>query len=170
MNGRGSLFDTSVWIALAFDAHPLHAPAEAVVLAASPAQPALFCRVTQQSVLRLLTTAAIAKQFGVPAATNHQALAIVDGFMASPSVAYINEPPNVFPRWRALADLPTASPKRWMDAYLAAFAIEAGLVFVTADQAFTSFTGLNPTVLLVPAPPVAASPPVPPGQGGGATP
>jgi predicted nucleic acid-binding protein len=162
----------SVWIALAFDSHPLHATAEAAFLAASPAQPALFCRATQLSVLRLLTTAVIAKRFGVAAATNHQALAIIDGFMAPHSVAFVDEPANVFSRWRMLAFLPTASPKRWMDAYLAAFAIEAGLGFVTGDKDFAAFPGLNPTILVVPAPPVPASPPAPPspGQGGGATP
>ena len=71
-------------LALAFSAHPLHASAQTAFLAASPADPALFCRATQQSVLRLFSTPAIAKAYGVPAITNHEALGILDGFLASP--------------------------------------------------------------------------------------
>ena len=166
MSGPGFLFDTSVWLALAFTTHPLHGPAEAAFVAASPARPAVLCRATQQSVLRLLTTASMARQFGVPPATNREALSLLDNWSGSASVAYREEPPSVFPRWRTLADLTSASPKRWMDAYLAAFAIEAGLDFVTGDGAFATFPGLNPTVLVPPKP--AGQQPA--GQGGGSPP
>jgi predicted nucleic acid-binding protein len=77
LNAPGSLFDTSVWIALSFAAHPLHAPARAAFLAASPANRALFCRATQQSVHRILSTPAIVKAYGVPT-HNRDALAILD--------------------------------------------------------------------------------------------
>lgn len=166
MSGPGFLFDTSVWLGLAFTTHPLHAPAEAAFVAASAAKPAAFCRATQQSVLRLLTTASMVGPFGVPPATNHEALSILDNWLGSASVAYREETPGLFPRWRALADLTSASPKRWMDAYLAAFAIEAGLDFVTGDGAFAAFPGLNPTVLVPPAP----AGPQPAGRGGGSPP
>jgi toxin-antitoxin system PIN domain toxin len=165
LGGRGSLYDTSVWIALAFSAHPLHAPAKAAFLAASPAQPALFCRATQQSALRLLSTPAIATAYGVPALSNHDALAVLAGFMASPSVGFVDEPANVFPRWQALADLPTPSPKRWMDAYLAAFALAAALPFVTGDSDFNAFAGLSPTVLVAPVSSTPATPASPPAGG-----
>ncbi len=69
--------------------------------------------------------------------------------MARPSVGFIDEPPNVVPSWRAFADLATSSPKRWMDAYLAAFSTEAGLQFVTADKDFAVFPGLNPNILTI---------------------
>jgi predicted nucleic acid-binding protein len=39
-----------------------------------------------------------------------------------------------------------------MDAYLAAFAMESGLKYVTSDGAFASFAGLNPLILTVAAP------------------
>ena len=156
MNGPGFRFDTNVWIGLAFAAHPLHTAATAAFLATSPARPALFCRATQQSVLRLLTTAKVVQAFGVPALTSRAALAILDGFMASPSVPFLAEPRDLFARWRTFADLPSASPKRWMDAYLAAFAVEAGLGFVTADKDFAAFPGLDLTLLSL-----AASAPAP---------
>jgi toxin-antitoxin system PIN domain toxin len=158
LNAPGSLFDTSVWIALSFAAHPLHPPARAAFLAASPANRAFFCRATQQSVLRILSTPAIVKAYGVPTPTNRDALAILDRLMAYPSVGFVEEPPNIVPRWRAFADLPSPSPKRWMDAYLAAFAFEAGLTLVTGDADFKAFPGLNPTVLIAPPPPAVQGP------------
>jgi predicted nucleic acid-binding protein len=82
--------------------------------------------------------------------------------MALPQVKYLDEPPGLVPRWRALAELPTASPKRWMDAYLGAFALEAKIGVVTTDGAFQAFAGLNPTLLTPAAPALPAG-----GQGAG---
>jgi toxin-antitoxin system PIN domain toxin len=158
LSGPGSLFDSNVWVALAFAAHPLHAPARDAYLAASPQSPALFCRATQQSVLRLLTTDAVVKPFGVPTPTNHDALTILDAWMASPNVTFVDEPANLFTRWKTLSDLPTPSPKRWMDAYLAAFAMEANVALVSTDGVFGTFPGLNASVLTVPPSPASPSP------------
>lgn len=41
----------------------------------------------------------------------------------------------------------TASPKLWMDAWLAAFAIQSGCQFVTIDRSFAKFDGLNALIL-----------------------
>ena len=62
-----------------------------------------------------------------------------------PQVAWREEPPGVFGLWCTLAALDSASPKVWMDAYLAAFAIAGGLRMVTLDQDFKNFVpqGLN---------------------------
>ena len=49
--------------------------------------------------------------------------------------------------WRRLATRDLASPKLWMDAYLAAFAIAADVELVTTDKAFGRFEGLKVTVL-----------------------
>lgn len=38
-----------------------------------------------------------------------------------------------------LVDTPSASPKVWMDAYLAAFAIRTGLPFASLDADFRRF-------------------------------
>ena len=47
--------------------------------------------------------------------------------------------------WPSLAGRATASPKVWMDAYLAAFAIKGDLTLVTLDRDFCSYEkeGLN---------------------------
>jgi uncharacterized protein len=146
LSGPAYLFDTNIWLALIFKAHPFHAHAQAAFLTATSDRPALFCRSTQQSVVRLLTTPKLLQVYGA-AVTNHDAIEIVGNYLAKPSVAFAPEPESIYPRWTALADLPTASPKRWMDAYLAAFAIEAGLQLITTDGGFKIFPGLQPSVL-----------------------
>jgi uncharacterized protein len=57
------------------------------------------------------------------------------------------EPQGVEARWVQLAARPTASPRLWMDAYLAAFAQAAGCRLVTPDRAFRQFDGLDLTLL-----------------------
>lgn len=46
-------------------------------------------------------------------------------------------------KWFALARLASPAPKRWMDAYLAAFAMCAGMRFVTFDAGFEQFVPLG---------------------------
>ena len=46
---------------------------------------------------------------------------------------------TLVPLWHRLAARDTASPKVWMDAYLAAFAMNARLRLVTLDQDFKAF-------------------------------
>ena len=176
MAARGYLFDVNVWLALALAHHPFHAQAAAAFLAASPERRAHFCWATRLAVLRLLTTASVFKPAGLLPLTNKQALAVLDGWTASPVVASVVEQASVWTRWRTYADLPTASPKRWMDAYLAAVSLEHGLQFVTTDGAFASYAGLDAVILVDAATattPLESAPPrVAPstGEGGGSGP
>ena len=52
--------------------------------------------------------------------------------------------------WRNLSSRVTASPKLWMDAYLAAFAIQANCESVTFDAGFRQFAGLRLELLAIP--------------------
>jgi predicted nucleic acid-binding protein len=81
--------------------------------------------------------------------TNEDALALFDRFMQSPLVTYREEPAGLLPLWRPLAGKSAPAPRLWMDAYLAAFAIAAGLRVVTLDNDFASFeqAGSELTVL-----------------------
>jgi toxin-antitoxin system PIN domain toxin len=141
----GYLFDTSAWLAATFERHPSYSVARRALQHTTPSQPAVFCRATQQSFLRLLSTAVLAKTYGVPPLTNRDALAVLDALQALPQVALRDEAPGVFALWCQLAGADTASPKVWMDAYLAAFAIAGGLKLVSLDRDFKNFMpqGLN---------------------------
>jgi predicted nucleic acid-binding protein len=54
-------------------------------------------------------------------------------------VDVIDEPPELARHWRQLGAIEQSAPKRWMDAYLAAFAMAAGVLLVSLDQDFSHF-------------------------------
>lgn len=149
MSPTAFLFDTNLWLALTLVRHPFHAAAQAVYVSTNPAQPAVFCRATQNSFLRLLTTPAMMQPFGA-ALNNRDASAVLNDYLSKPNITFLQEPADVFPTWMHLAALTTASPKRWMDAYLAAFALKGNLQFVTTDKDFARFSGLQPITLPAP--------------------
>jgi toxin-antitoxin system PIN domain toxin len=107
--------------------------------------PACFCRATEQSILRLLSTAAIQTTYGSPLITNEDAIRLLNEWQSGPNVTFVEEPAGTRELWLRFADRNTASPKLWMDAYLAAFAISGDFRFVTNDKAFRQFEsqGLN---------------------------
>ena len=135
----GSLLDTNVWIAAIFTTHPFHESARQVLQEATPADPAVFCRSTQQNFLRLASTPTLLKAYGAEGLTNRDALLTLGGLLALPQVCEREEPPGLLALWHRLASRDTASPKVWMDAYLGAFAIAAGLRMVSLDQDFKNF-------------------------------
>ena len=143
----GSLFDTNIWIAAIFPTHPFHPLAQQALQQATSAEPAVFCRATQQSFLRLASTPTLLKAYGAEGMTNRDALVALDALQALPQVCTREESPGVFALWRALAVAETASPKIWMDAYLAAFAVSGGMRLMTLDGDFRRFVpnglGLN---------------------------
>ena len=136
-----SLLDVNVWVAAAFAAHPAHHSAQTVLIRATPAAPALICRATQQSFLRLVSTPAIFTAYQAAAITNQDALAALEAFQALPQVDLVDEPIGMEGLWWRLAGLAVAAPKRWMDAYLAAFAISSATRMVTLDHDFCQFLG-----------------------------
>ncbi len=135
----GLLFDTNVWIAAIFTTHPLHQPARSVLHDATAAAPAVFCRSTQQSFLRLVSTPALLRAYGAEGLTNRDALIALGALLALPQVCVREEPPGVLTLWHGMASRDTAAPKVWMDAYLAAFAIAGALHMVTLDHDFRNF-------------------------------
>lgn len=74
----GLLFDTNVWIAVLFDSHLFHRQAQQLLLESTLAAPAVFCRSTQQSLLRLTSTSALLKVYGAERFTNNDALAALN--------------------------------------------------------------------------------------------
>jgi toxin-antitoxin system PIN domain toxin len=135
-----SLFDTNLWLALTFPKHQLRERALEYLVAATEDDPAAFCVATRNSWLRLATTPTLHRAYEFATITNRDALTLWEKWIAKPYVTFIEiDPPGAQSLALLLADLPTASPKRWMDAYLAAFAISGNLRFVTADKDFRQF-------------------------------
>ena len=135
----GSLVDTNVWIGAIFASHPFHRQARQFLDEATPANPAVFCRATQQSFLRVASTPAVLKTYGAQGLTNRDALVALNALLALAQVGEREEPPGVVAHWHRLAARDTASPKVWMDAYLAAFALGGGLRLVSLDHDFKGF-------------------------------
>ena len=137
-----------MWIAVTVEQHLHHALAAAWFEALGETDGAVFCRATRITFLRLLTQK-IAPDF-VPLSNNEAWLAL-DQLTSDEATGFAAEPEGLDHIWRQLSELATASPKRWMDAYLAAFAIAAGMRLVTFDSDFRNFEshGLD-LILLVP--------------------
>ncbi len=138
-----ALCDVSVWIALTVQPHLHHEKVRQWFEDVEPESGVLFCRATQQSFLRLVTTEQMMALHGMPARANEDALAAYDGLIADYRVGFCEEPTGLDARWREYASRPAASPKLWMDAYLAAFARAGGYQLVTTDKAFRQFRGLD---------------------------
>ena len=107
----------------------------------------LFCRSTQQSFLRLVTTRAVLAPYGIPPLSNKAAWSAYEGFLADERISWVAEPRGLDSYWKKWAGGSKASPKLWMDAYLAAFAMAGGYQLVTTDHAFKQFKGLDLLVL-----------------------
>jgi toxin-antitoxin system PIN domain toxin len=133
MNTLNSL-DANVWLALLWGRH-IHSEKALEWFEKSPEEKFFFCRFTQLTVLRLLTSAAV---MGSDVRKMSEAWDLWDKVRADDRVAYLSEPEAIEPELRRQSRLGTFSPKVWADAYLLAFATVAGLKLVTFDRALRS--------------------------------
>ena len=139
-----NLCDVNVWLALTLSGHAHAAAARRWFGQVAVPGSVLFCRVTQQAYLRLLTNAAVLAPYGNPPLSNREAWAAYEALLADDRVMLrADEPPGIEARWKELTLRDTASTKLWMDAYLAAFSIAAGYRMVTTDAAFCQFPRLD---------------------------
>jgi len=142
------LCDNNVWLALALSGHHHHRPARAWLRTVQTPATVCFCRATQQAFLRLLTNASVLRPYGNPPLTNRQAWRAYGDLLTDDRIVFhADEPAGLEARWQRLALRDTASPKLWMDAYLAAFATAGGYELVTTDGAFRQFAGLSLTLI-----------------------
>lgn len=125
--------DINVWVALTHSGHVHHDIARDWFNSLPHGVRFHFCRLTQLGFLRLLTADVV---MGDDVVNQREAWAIYDQWMEDERVGFLEEPPGLERRFRALARLKTASPKVWGDAYLTAFADTAQLTIVTFDRAF----------------------------------
>jgi len=142
------LVDSNVWIALSIKDHVHHPAVDAWFGSIAEVASLHFCRMTQLSFLKLATTASVFAPYGDPPATNMEAWRGFETLLADDRIAFLDREPRGFDaRWREYSARDSASPKLWMDAYLAAFATAGGYQLVTTDAAFTQFPGLDLLVL-----------------------
>jgi toxin-antitoxin system PIN domain toxin len=142
------LCDSNVWVALALSKHAHHSAAREWLDSVRAPASAVFCRATQQAFLRLLTNASVLGAFGNAPLTNRQAWDAYEALLADDRVGFrVEEPAGLDVHWKRFALRGTASPKLWMDAYLAAFAVAGGYRLVTNDRAFSQFRGLEVELL-----------------------
>lgn len=142
------LCDSNVWLALALSAHVHQGVAREWLDRVADPRSVLFCRATQQTLLRLLTNPSVLAPYGNPPLSNTGAWAAYEAFLEDDRIAFrAEEPAGLESLWKDFGQRNTASPKLWMDAYLAAFALDAGLRLVTTDGAFRQFSGLDCLIL-----------------------
>jgi len=85
----------------------------------------------------------MAKPYGALPLNNAEAWDLYERFVADGRIKLVDEPSGLEGHWKTLAARKTSSPKVWMAAYLAAFAIAGGYQFVTTDRGFAQYAGLN---------------------------
>lgn len=138
------LCDTNVWLSLVILRHEHHSTSLAWLGAIDEPGSLIFCRSTQQSFLRLLTTAAVFSRYGLRPLTNRESWATYEALTGDDRIVFrTGEPAGIEGEWRTFATRTTASPNLWMDAYLAAFAVAGGFRLVTTDAGFRQFRGLD---------------------------
>jgi toxin-antitoxin system PIN domain toxin len=143
-----TLCDSNVWLALALSKHVHHTAAREWLETVEEPASVFFCRPTQQAFLRLLTNASVLAPYGNPPLTNREAWSAYEAFLSDDRIAFqANEPVGAEPLWKQLAVRGTASPKLWVNAYLAAFALAGRYSMVTTDAAFRQFRGLDLLIL-----------------------
>ena len=142
------LCDVNTWLALTLGPHVHHSAARRWLETVDDPASVLFCRATQQSYLRLLTTRSVLAPYGFEPLTNRRAWAAFDALFGDDRISFRrDEPERLDSFWREYSSRASASPRVWMDAYLAAFARAAGCTLVTLDAGFRQFAGLDVVVL-----------------------
>jgi uncharacterized protein len=127
--------DVNVWVALSYEGHIHHKPALTWFQSVDDQARLCFCRITQISFLRLLTTQAI---MGAEVLSQAAAWNAYDQWREDGRVIFVDEPVALESNFRTLSRAAHPSPKDWADSYLAAFAVSSGFRLVTFDQAFRS--------------------------------
>jgi uncharacterized protein len=129
-----NFLDANVWLALLWSRH-VHSERAGAWFERCSEEKFFFCRITQITVLRLLTTPMV---MGSDVKTMSEAWALWDKVCADDRIALLAEPEAIEPEFRRISALRSSSPKVWADAYLVAFAAVAGLKLVTFDRGLRS--------------------------------
>jgi uncharacterized protein len=132
------LVDVGVWLAATWGRHAQHRIARQWFDEQS--DDLLLCRITQMSLLRLISNPAI---MGEDAVTRSEAWRIIDQFWSDNRVLWAEEPDHLEAVFRAISARSDNSHQLWTDDYLAAFAQASGASLATLD---TKLKGRYPSV------------------------
>ncbi len=85
--------------------------------------------------------------YNLPPLNNVEAWTVYNQLSEKQRCRLSQEPDNIESHWRRFAERKSASPKLWMDAYLAAFAAAGGHTLLTIDKAFLQFEQIDVIIL-----------------------
>lgn len=139
-----ALADVSWLLPLCHGGHEHHKPALAWLESLPVEGRITICRAAQLGLLRLLNNPAV---MGSDALDGDQLWRLNDQLLGDSRFSFESEPPALEHGLRRLTQDVRHSPKLWQDAYLAAFAVAAGLQLVTFDKGFRKFPALHCVVL-----------------------
>lgn len=125
------LLDVGVWLAAVWGRHSAH-PKARNWFDRQEADLA-FCRVTQMSLLRVLSNPSIMREDVLDRADSWS---VLDRLRTDERVIQLDEPASLESAWRAFSARNETSHRLWTDDYLAGFAQAGGLSVATLDQAF----------------------------------
>ena len=135
--------DVNVWLALSSRRH-LHSQTAKTWFEEVGEGQAVFCRITQMGLLRLLTNR---NAMGVDVIDQARAWAVYQMLAADWRVRYFDEPDGVEGAWRDLTRKPQPAVRLWTDAYLQALAQLWGLQVVSFDRGYQKLAGSNALIL-----------------------
>lgn len=127
------LLDVNVWLAAAWAGHAAHDRVR--VWFDAQDDDLAFCRVTEMSLLRLVSNPAVT---GEDALNRRQAWDLLLALQDDPRVRFLQEPRGVAPVWMTVSKRPDRSHQLWTDDYLAAVAQVLPATLVTLERKFVA--------------------------------
>lgn len=128
------LLDVNVWLALATERH-IHSRVASGWFQTVGREQAVFCRVTQMGLLRLLTNSRV---MAADVLTQAKAWAVYARICRDARVRFMDEPPGLEQVWRQLTTRAQPATNLWTDGYLLAFASAAELQLVSFDKGLSA--------------------------------
>lgn len=126
--------DVNVWLALATERH-IHSRVVSRWFQTVGREQAVFCRVTQMGLLRLLTNSRV---MGADVLTRAKAWEVCARMFRDARIRFMDEPPGLEQAWRQLTTRAQPATNLWTDGYLLAFASAAELQFVSFDKGLSA--------------------------------
>jgi toxin-antitoxin system PIN domain toxin len=136
--------DINIWLALVYQGHEHHSIAGRWLDEVEEAE-VCFSRFTQLGFLRLLTHSSIMRS---DVKNLREAWSVYDSILKDSRIIFANEPPtgDLDRLLRKFSSSGEVSPKKWTDAYLAAFAHASGMELITFDRSLAQIS--HPSTLL----------------------